>query len=92
MKSKGIIGKEVVGSGGWTIGEVRDIVFDETNWRIGSLEVKLDRSVAEEYQMKKLLTRATLTIDVASVRAVGDHIMLSVTKPELGHMVSFRKP
>ena len=91
MKSGGLIGKEVVGSGGWTIGRVREIVFDETTWRIGSLEVKLDRSVAEEYQMKRLLRSTTLVVDVASVHAVGDHIMLSVTKPQLGQLVSFRK-
>jgi len=92
MKSRRLIGMQVVGSEGWTIGKVRDIVFDETTWRIGSLEVKLDRSVAEEYQMKKLLSRTTLVVDVASVHAVGDHLMLSITKPELGKMVSFRKP
>lgn len=91
MKSRGLVGKQVVGSGGWTIGTVKEIDFDETSWRIGSIEIELDRFVAEEYQMKKLLSRTTIAVDVASVHAIGDHVVLTVTKPQLQRMVSFQK-
>jgi sporulation protein YlmC with PRC-barrel domain len=88
MKSRRLLGKEVVGAGGFRIGKIKEIVFDEKSWCIGTLEVELDRSVAEEYQMKKLLARTSLMVDVSSVKAVGDHVLLSVTKPELRRMVS----
>jgi sporulation protein YlmC with PRC-barrel domain len=91
MKISGLVGREVLGSGGWRIGRVQEVVFDETNWQIRSLDVKLDRSVAQEFQMKKLFFKTTVKIDVTSVHAVGDHIMLSVTKSQLGKMAMIRK-
>jgi sporulation protein YlmC with PRC-barrel domain len=88
MKSGRLLGKQIVGAGGWRIGKVKDIIFDETTWRIGSLEVTLDRKVAQEYQMKKILLRTSLEVDVKLVHAIGDHVLLSVTKPELRRMLS----
>ncbi|MGA7923026.1 MAG: PRC-barrel domain-containing protein [Thermoplasmata archaeon] len=88
MKTGILVGKEVVGSNGWKIGKIRDVTFNEKTWQIGSLDIQLERSVAEEYQMKALLTRPTLSVDVSSVHAVGDHVILSVTKPELREMVT----
>lgn len=41
--------------------------------------------------MKKLLSRTTVAVDVASVHAMGDHVVLTVTKPELQRLVSFLK-
>jgi sporulation protein YlmC with PRC-barrel domain len=88
MKSGRLLGKQVVGSGGWRIGRVKDIIFDETTWRIEALEVRLDRKVAQEYRMKRLLLRTRLEVDVKSVHAIGDHVLLSVTKPGLRRMLS----
>lgn len=31
MRSGALLGKQVVGSGGWTIGKVKEIAFDETS-------------------------------------------------------------
>jgi sporulation protein YlmC with PRC-barrel domain len=88
MRSEGLIGKQVVGSGGWTIGRIKGIVFDETNWRIGSLEVDLDPNVAKEYEMNKLLSRTTVNVDVNAVHGIGDHVILSISKPQLRALVS----
>jgi sporulation protein YlmC with PRC-barrel domain len=88
MRAKQLLGKQVVGADGWKIGKVKEIVFDEKSWQIQSLEVELDRSVAEEYDMKKLLSRTSLQVAVSSVKAVGDHFLLSVTKSELRRMIS----
>ncbi len=88
MKSRRLLGKQVVGASGWRIGKVKDLIFDETTWHIGSIEVTLDRNVAQEYQMKKILLRTALEVDVKLVHAVGDHVLLSVTKPELRRMLS----
>jgi sporulation protein YlmC with PRC-barrel domain len=91
MKSGGILGKEVIGSGGWKIGKITELVFDENSWRIGSIEVVLDPEVAKEYEMKKLLSRTTINVDVSSVHAIGTHVILSITKPELREMISHKK-
>jgi len=88
MKGRRLLGKQVVGASGWRIGKVKDLIFDETTWRIGSLEVTLDRKVAQEYQMKKILVRTSLEVDVKMVHAIGDHVLLSVTKPGLRRMLS----
>ena len=88
MKGRRLIGKEVVGARGWKIGKVKDIVFDEGSWRIGSLEVRLHRAVAQEYQMRHLLTRSVIEADVSSIRAVGDQVLLSVGKTDLRRMLT----
>ena len=83
-----MIGKQVVGSGGWTIGRIKGIDFDETSWRIGSLEVDLDPNVAKEYEMKKLLARTTVNVDVNTVHGMGITLILSISKPQLRALVS----
>ena len=88
MRSRNLIGKEVVGARGWKIGKVKELIFDEGTWKIVSVEVELERRVAEEYRMKRLLSRTDVKLAVESVRAVGDHVILSVTKPELRRMVA----
>ena len=41
-KLKNLVGKKVVGVNGESIGEVKDVEFDTTNWRISDMELKLD--------------------------------------------------
>jgi sporulation protein YlmC with PRC-barrel domain len=88
MKSGRLLGTQVVGAGGWRIGKVKEIIFDDTTWRIGSLEVALDRNVAKEYHMSKILLRTALMVDVKMIKAIGDHVLLTVTKPQLRLMLS----
>lgn len=88
MKSRSLIGKEVVGARGWKIGKVKDIVVDENTWKVDSIEVALHRAIAEEYQMRHLISRSNIEISVGSVTAVGDQVMLSVSKTELRRMIS----
>ena len=88
MKIRAVLGKEVVGAGGWEIGKVEDAVVDEASWKVTALVVRLHGPVAEEYRMKHLLSRTTVDVAIASVHAVGTHVILSVTKPELRRMVS----
>ncbi len=91
MKSDELIGKEVVGSGGWKIGNVKDVNFDQQTWRIGSLVVNLDRDVAKEFEMQKLVFKSTIHLDVDSVKSIGDHVMLSTTKSDVQKLASQQK-
>lgn len=88
MKFARLLGKEVVGLRGWKIGKVSGLDFDESSWKIISLEVRLHRHVAEEFRMKKVLVRARIEVRVSSIYAIGDHVVLSVTKPALKRLVS----
>ncbi len=88
MKSDTLIGKQVVASAGWTIGTVKEIVFDDKTWRIGAIEVELEKPIAEEFEMKKLLSRTSVEIGVDTIRAVGDHVILAVDKPELRMIIA----
>ena len=88
MHSTSLICRRVVGARGWRIGTVREIVFDESARKIEALEVGLHRPVAPEFQMRHLLARSSIDIDVGRVHAVGDHVLLSVTKLDLRQLVS----
>ncbi|MHB1435087.1 MAG: PRC-barrel domain-containing protein [Thermoplasmata archaeon] len=91
MKSGELIGKEVVGSGGWKIGRINELIFDGHNWRISHIEINLDGDVAKEFEMKKLLSKTAINVDVASIHGVGDHVMLSLTKANLQEMAEQKK-
>lgn len=88
MKCRKLLGKEVVGARGWKIGRINDLLFDEGSWTIRSIEVQLHRAVAEEYRLRRLLSRSTIEVDVGSVRGIGDHVILGVTKTELRQKLS----
>lgn len=91
MKTEIVVGKEVVGSGGASIGKVKGLVFDETSWKIETFEVELTGEMAKEYGMKKLLTKSIINVPVASVKAIGDHVMLSIDKGELEKLATQHK-
>lgn len=91
MKSSELIGKEVVGSGGWDIGKVTDVNFDTGTWRIISIGVNLEGDVAKEFEMKKLLTKTAIHIEVSSIHSIGDHVMLTLTKPDLQRLAEQHK-
>ena len=88
MKSAKLFGKEVVGLRGFQIGRVVGINFDESSWSIASLDVRLFRRVAEEFRMRRVLVRTKIEVGVRSISAVGDRVILSVSKTDLRRMVS----
>ena len=88
MKSARLIGREVVGQRGFKIGKVAGITFDESSWKVTSLEVRLFRQVAEEFRMRRVLMRTRIDVAVGSVHAIGDRVILSVSKTELRRLVS----
>ena len=49
-----LLGKEVVELNGSLIGTIKNVMFDEKAWQVGSFDVQLDENVAKEFEMKKV--------------------------------------
>ncbi len=83
MKTREMNGKEVIGTEGWKIGRVTDVVLDTGNWQVKALEVELARNVAEEFGIKKLLKSTQIQVKIEDVQGVGDAITLKISKAQL---------
>ena len=78
-----IIGKQVIGIGGFIIGEVKGAIIDTTTWQVPQLYVKLSDNAANELGFKKRFRSATVYIPTKMVQAVGDVITIAPPLKEL---------
>jgi sporulation protein YlmC with PRC-barrel domain len=77
-------GRTVIAADGQAIGEVVALLIDTSTWTIGALQIKLNKSAAEQIGAKGgLLRAATLDLPVRLVQSVADAVLLSVPTPEL---------
>jgi sporulation protein YlmC with PRC-barrel domain len=77
-------GRTVISSDGQAIGEVAALFIDSSTWSIGTLQVKLSKSVAEQIGVSGgLLRAATLDLPVRKIKSVGDAVLLAVPTQEL---------
>ena len=77
-------GRTVIAADGQAIGEVSALLVDTSTWTIISLQIKLNKSAAEQIGAKGgLLRAATLDLPVRLVQSVADAVLLSVPTPEL---------
>lgn len=84
MKFSELSGKDVISQDGRELGEVSDVVLDDTSWRIGALVVKLERDLLESFHMKRpMFGTQTVQIPTAHVSGVGDKVILHKTLDEL---------
>lgn len=83
-----LIGKEVLGSDGYNIGKISDIQMDEKNWRITSLEVHLNKDVAEEHNLRHWFRKTQVLVSVDHVRGVGDRIVLNGSKDDILKLIA----
>ena len=88
MLTNDIDGREVIGSDGYKLGKVRDTEFDENNWKLRSLEVQLEKSVAEEHHLRHRFRRTRVLIHVDHVQTVGDKVILKGSKEELLKLIA----
>ncbi|MFI5421473.1 MAG: PRC-barrel domain-containing protein, partial [Nitrososphaerales archaeon] len=68
---------------GGVIGVVKNVMFDEGAWRVGSFDVQLNEEVAKEFEMKKVFRNYRFPLDVNLVQGIGDKITLRTSKEEL---------
>ncbi len=77
-------GRTVIAADGQAIGEVSALLVDTSTWTIIALQIKLNKSAAEQIGAKGgLLRAATLDLPVRLVQSVADAVLLSVPTPEL---------
>ena len=88
-----LVGKKVVGLNGDAIGEVKDVEFDNSTWKINDLLVKLTGKAASELGFTKIshglgavnVTRGgkTVFMPVSLISSVGDMITVNKTLLEM---------
>jgi len=78
-----LLGKEVVELNGSLIGTIKNVIFDEKAWQVGSLDVQLDENMAKEFEMKKVFRNYRIPLSVAYVQGIGDKVTLKTSKEEL---------
>ena len=88
MLTNEIIGMEVIGSEGFKLGKIRDTEFDKNTWKLNSLEVQLDKDVAEEHHLRHRFRKTRVLISVDHVQSVGDRVILKGSKEDLLKLVA----
>jgi sporulation protein YlmC with PRC-barrel domain len=88
MNAKDLFDMEVVGSNGWKIGKVKDLVIDPKIWQASALLIELEKSVASEFSLKHRLSRTQIPLSVNLVQGVGDRVVLKSSKEEVFQQVA----
>jgi sporulation protein YlmC with PRC-barrel domain len=83
MLTNEIVGKEVIGSNGFKLGTITDTEFDENTWKVNSLEIHLEKDIAEEYNLRHRLRKTKVLIHVDHVQAVGERVILKGAREDL---------
>ena len=81
-------GKGVLSQDGREIGAVSDCVIDHEGWSVETLVVKLERSLLEEFHMKRpMFGTQTIQLPTSYVSGVGDRVVLHKKLDELTAIV-----
>jgi sporulation protein YlmC with PRC-barrel domain len=77
-------GRSVLAADGNAIGEVAALYIDTSAWTILALQIKLNKTAAEQLGAARgILRAATFDLPVHMVQSVGDTVLLSVPTLEL---------
>lgn len=79
-----LLGKKVIGSGGYIIGEVKGAEINTTAWQVPNLHIKLTENAATELGFKKRFRSSTVCVPTRLIQAVGDVITIAPPLKELG--------
>lgn len=78
----------MIAADGQAIGEVAALLFDSAAWRIGSLQIKLRKEVADNLGASRgMFQAATLDLPVGMVQSVGDAVLLSLPAADLRQLL-----
>jgi sporulation protein YlmC with PRC-barrel domain len=84
VSDESLRGRTVIAADGQAIGEVAAVFMDTSKWLIVAIQVKLNKSAAEQLGATSGLFRAaTLDLPVRLIQSVGDAIVLTVPTPGL---------
>ncbi|MDH2901920.1 MAG: PRC-barrel domain-containing protein [archaeon] len=88
MLTNEIVGLEVLGSNGFKLGKIRDTEFDVNTWKLNSIEVQLEKDVAEEHDLRHRFRKTRVLINVDHVQGVGDSVILKGSKEDLLKLIA----
>jgi sporulation protein YlmC with PRC-barrel domain len=83
ISCEALLGKKVIGAGGYIIGEVKGASIDTKTWQIVNLHVKLTNTAAEELGFKKRFRSSMVNMPVKMIQAVGDVVNVSPPLKEM---------
>lgn len=78
-----LLGKKVICSGAYIVGEVKSVSIDTTTWYVRNLLVKLTDTAAEELGFKKRFRSSTVCVPTKMVMAVADVVTLAPSLKEI---------
>jgi sporulation protein YlmC with PRC-barrel domain len=80
-----LMGMRVICKKGRQIGYIDNLVFDpKENWKIGFIEVKLDKVTKDDLNIKKkMMSGSGILIRTSDIKTIGDMIMLNIDIDEL---------
>lgn len=79
LSDQNLRGRSVIAADGLRLGAVASVFLDSDAWRIESLQVKLDKEIADRLGADRGLFHAgMLEVPVGSIQSVGDAVVLSV--------------
>jgi sporulation protein YlmC with PRC-barrel domain len=88
MLTNEIEGKEVIGLDGFKLGKISDTEFDVNTWKLNSVEVHLEKDVAEEHHLRHRFRKTRVLINVDHVQSVGDRVILKGSKEDLLKLIA----
>ena len=92
QKSQDIIGKTVVTSSGFVIGEVSDYLIDTTTWSVSDLQIKVEKKKAKELGLKTpFFSSLLILVEVEQIASITDQIIVSLAPDSFKAYVEQRK-
>jgi sporulation protein YlmC with PRC-barrel domain len=76
-------GKNVIGTGGTVIGEVKGAEVDTSTWQVTHLQVKLSSAASDTLGFKKRFGSSSVCLPIGLVSAVGDVVTIGSDLNEL---------
>jgi sporulation protein YlmC with PRC-barrel domain len=76
-------GKNVIGTGGTVLGEIKGAQINTSTWQVTHLQVKLSSTASDTLGFKKRFRSSNVCMPVSLVTAVGDVVTVGRTLDEL---------
>ena len=91
VNSTRLIGKKIVGSKGYIVGEVQKVEVDLNNWKVTNLQVGLTKEAAQMAGFKRpfLSYQIVVCLPTNLVRSVGEVITLKDAAENLKALVEY---
>jgi sporulation protein YlmC with PRC-barrel domain len=84
LSDENLRGRTVIASDGLKIGDISALFLDSDAWRVESLQVRLQKDVADRLGAGRSMFHAgAVEIPIRMVQSVGDAVVLSVPVDEL---------